>query len=282
MRNVRCFQMSLSRATFLTVVFASASLCLHAQPREKWKRVFTGEGSVIDVNVSSLRLEANYLLRVDFRTTLSKPENIARDQGAKYKSRIETIRFKLNEDRYRLCETTWFDSNGAKLQSYTSTAEDWRVMKQGGVMERLSNAARALPPFGSWKVIAYKFADGRPTPVPQTGLEKLVGTHVRFEAKQGQVGAQVCPSLSYEDDRLSNDEFDRELGVRLDTIGVNAEYAETTKLRCDSAGWRPGRSLLVKLKEDEMLMLWSGVFLTLKKEHEWTGDIFAPAKRPRP
>jgi hypothetical protein len=266
--NVRCFQMSLSRVILFAVVFASASLCLHAQPREKWKRVYTDEESVIDVNVSTLKLEANYLLRVDFRTKLSKPENIARDQGAKYKSRIETIRFKLNENRYRVCETTWFDSNGAKLQSSTSTGEDWRVVKQGAVMEKLSNAMRALSPFGSWKVIAYKFAEARPTAALESGLEKLVGIRVRFQAHQGQVGMKVCSSLSYEDERLSKDEFDRALGVRLETIGVNAEYAETTKLRCEMHGWNPPRSLLVKLKEDKMLMLWSGVFLILKKERD--------------
>jgi hypothetical protein len=126
-----------------------------------------------------------------------------------------------------------------------------------------------------------KFADGRPIPALESGLEKLVGTRVRFQAEQGQVGVKVCSSLSYEDERLSKDEFDRKLGVRLETIGLNAEYAETTKLRCETDGWSPARSLLVKLKEDEMLMLWSGVFLILKKEREWTGDIFTPLKRVR-
>jgi len=30
-----------------------------------------------------------------------------------------------------------------------------------------------------------------------------------------------------------------------------------------------------------MLMLWKGVFLVLKRERQWTGDILPPLKRAR-
>jgi len=233
------------------------------------------------MNLTNSRLEADHVLRVDFRTILSKPENIAGTQGEEYKSRIETFRFRLNENRYRLCETTWFDSNGTKLNTYIVTTEDWRVVKQGGVMERLFNSVRALPPFGSWKVVAFRFAEEQPTAATKPNLEKLVGMEVRLQADRAEVGRQVCSSLAYEDHRFSNDELKRSLGVRLESVGIDADYADTTKLKCEADGWTPPQSLLIRSK-DEMLMLWKGVFLVLKREREWTGDILPPLKRVKP
>jgi Surface-adhesin protein E len=215
-RSVRCFEMSLSRAILWIVIVANTCFCLQAQTKDKWQRVYTGEESVIDMNVSSSTLEAGHVLRVDFRTTLAKPENIASNQSAKYKSRIETISFKLDQNRYRLTETALFDARGAKLDSYTSTTEDWRVLKQGGVMDRLFNAARTLSPFGSWKVVGYKFADGSSNPEP--AITKLVGTRVRLQSDTAQVGAKVCSALAYEDKRASKEELNGQLGVRLESL----------------------------------------------------------------
>lgn len=274
-------QMFLNRTILIAVLLGSALTAVHAQSKDKWQRVYTGEGSIIDMNVSSSALEPEHVLRVDFRTTLSKPENIGGTQREKYKSRIETIRFKLNEDRYRLCETSWFDAKGMKLNSYAPTAEDWRVMKNGGVMEKLFNSVRTLPPFGSWKVVAFRFADGSQSLSPVPELEKLIGTRVGLQANRAEVGTKRCSSLAYEDHRSSKEEFNREVGVRFEAIGINTEYAETTKLRCEGGGWTPPQSLLIRVKEREMLMLWSGVFLVLEREREWTGDIFPPLKRGR-
>ncbi len=270
--------MSLSRAILWTVIVSNICFCVHAQTKDKWRRAYTGDDSVIDINISSSTLETGHVLRVDFRTTLAKPENIAGNQSAKYKSRIETIRFKLNQHSYRLAETVWFDSKGAKLISSTTTAEDWRVLKQGGVMEKLFNSVRLLPPFGSWKVVGYKFADGTAQPEPQ--ISKLVGTHVRLQPNTAQVEAKVCSSLAYEDKRASREELNQ-LGMRLESLGIVSDYAETTKLKCEGGGWAPPQSLLLKVKEGEMLMLWNGVFLVLKQEREWTGDMLPTFKRPR-
>ena len=272
--------MLLSRIILLAVLFANVLACGYAQSKDKWRRVYTGEESVIDMNVSSSALEPEHILRVDFRTTLSKAESIAGSTGAKYKSRLETIRFKLNEYRYRLGDIAWFDAKGTKLYSSAPTAEDWRVLKPGGVMERLFNSARALPPFGSWKIVGYKFAEGDPTE-SEHSLEKLVGMNVRLQTDRAEVGAKICSSLAYEDQRSSNEELHRKLGVRLESIGINAEYVETTNVSCESGGWSLKKSLLIKVKEGEMLILWEGVFLVLKREREWTGDILPPFKRAR-
>ena len=78
------------------------------------------------------------------------------------------------------------------------------------------------------------------------------------------MGERVCSSLAYEDKRASREELDR-LGVKLEALGIAGDYVETTNLKCEGGGWAPRQSLLLKMKEDEMLMLWSGVFLVLKR-----------------
>jgi hypothetical protein len=271
--------MSFKRFILWTTILSSTCFCLHAQTKNKWQRVYTGDDSVIEINVSSSTLEADHVLRVDFRTTLRKPENIAHRQGAKYKSRIETIRFKLNQNRYLLAQTAWFDTKGAKLDSYAVTEEDWRVLKPGGVMERLFNSARTLPPFGSWKVVNYRFANGSAN--ADSNLTKLLGTRVRLQSDLAQVGAKVCSSLAYEDERLSREDLNQHLGASLESLGIVDAYAETTKLKCEGNDWALPQSVLIKVKEDEMLMLWSGVFLVLKRERVWTGNILPPLKRVR-
>ena len=266
------------RALLWTIIVSTTCFCLQAQTKDKWQRVYTADDSVIDINLSSSALEAEHVLRVEFRTTRAKPEKVAANQSAKYKRRIETISFKLNQNRYRLAEVVWFDSEGARLNSYTTSADDWRVLKPGGVMEKLFNSVRMLPPFGSWKVVGYKFAEGGTNPEPQ--LMKLVGTRVRLLPERAQVGEKPCSSVAYEDERVSKEELNR-LGVKLESLGIAGENVETTKLKCEGGGWVPAQSLLLKMKQDEMLMLWSGVFLVLKREREWTGEILPPFTRPR-
>jgi hypothetical protein len=53
--------------------------------------------------------------------------------------------------------------------------------------------------------------------------------------------------------------------VKLEALDIDSDYVETTALKCEGRGWAPPQSLLLKVKEDEMLMLWSGVFLVLKR-----------------
>lgn len=252
------------------------------QANDKWRRVYTGEDSVIDINVANLRFEPNHILRVGFRTILSKPENLEGPAGAKFKSRLETIDFKANAKRYRLWETSLLDSNGKILRTYAATStEDWRVLKAGGVMERLFNAIRELPPFGSWKVVEYRFADRTPNEAkPSAELAHLVGNRVRLQTDRAEVGVKVCNGPVYEDKRATKEELFRQLGIELESIGIKADQAEMITVKCDGNEWTPAQSLLLKVKHDEMLMLWKGVFLVLKRD-QWTGDILPPLKRVR-
>lgn len=233
--------------------------------KDKWQRVYTGEESVIEINTASLSFQPDQILRVQFRTVLSHPETLPGTSGAKYKTRLETIDFKAT-GRYRPFETTLLDSSGKELQSYSTTdLEEWRVPRAGGVTERLFNAARTLPPFGAWKVMDYRIADGKLERAEASELEELIGVRVNLQFNRAEVAGDMCTLPSFEDKRSSNEEVRQELGIELKSIGIRGESAEMINISCSGSGWHPPRSLLVKVREGEMLMLWKGVFLVLKR-----------------
>ena len=232
--------------------------------KDSWRRVYTGEESIIDVNASSLTFEAGHILRVRFRTILSKAESLNQSPGTKYKSRLETIEFKLTEKQYRLYDTSLLDAAGKAVQSYeANSSEDWKVLK-GMIMSRLFNAACELPPFGNWKVVAYRFGEGPPANAQE--FSRLLGTRVRLYFDQAEVGVKVCSLPAYQSEPVSNEEFFRKLGISLQSIGIKTNHADTIVVKCETNGWAPPQSLLVKLPEGGILMLWDGVFLVLKKE----------------
>lgn len=247
--------------TLVACLLCAPGLSLAQQTKERWERVYTGEESVIEMNASSFRLQADHVLRVQFRTILSKAEALQGSQGAKYKSRLETIDFKPNERRYRLFETTLLDANGKELQSYSAgELQEWRAIKAGGVTERLFNAARALSPFGSWKVVAYRSTNG----AQASELQDLIGVRVNLQFNRAEVGMSICMSPAYEDRRSSNEELSRALGIDFKSIGIEAENVDAIQIKCEGSGWRPPVSLLIKVRDRELWMLWQGVFLVLK------------------
>ncbi|HEV2836465.1 MAG TPA: hypothetical protein VGW58_14155 [Pyrinomonadaceae bacterium] len=251
----------------IMVVGLSHVVSIHAQePKDKWRRVFTGEDSIIELNVSSPRFVPSHIMRVEFRTTFSKPEKLNSTSDLRYKSRLETIDFKLNEHRYRLFETTIMDEAGKALSSYKATTDDeWRIMKPGGVMERLFNAVRVLPPFGFWKIISYRFAEAGSTAGNTPELDRLIGTQVRLTADQAAVGTKICSLPDYQHKDATKDELARELGIQ--SVGVEGNV-ESIAVKCSGSGWTPPQSLLIKRSAEDMLMLWDGVFLMLKRDND--------------
>lgn len=257
-------QIAISKATFVTCLILSTTAFQAQKIKDKWQRVYTGEDSIIEINESNHTFEPARVMRIEIRTTLTKPEKISSTSETRYKTRLEKIDFKLTGKQYRVIETTIIDAAGKTLSSYQAlSTEDWRVIKPNGIMERLLFAARVLPPLGNWKAVSYRFADGSPN---TRELDRLVGTPVRLSLDGAVVGTKVCSLPDYQDKPLTKEEFSKELGVHLDTIGINANSVVTTRVKCSGTGWSPPQSLLIKGANDEMLMLWEGVFLVLKKE----------------
>lgn len=222
---------------------------------------------MIEINSSAVTLQPERILRAQFRTVFSKTETIGRGEAAvKYKTSMETIDFRMQDQRYRYFEVTLLDTAGKVVQK--TTANDsvyWKVLKAGGINERLFNAACMLTPLGLWKVVDYRFADGDPKRVTTfEEADRLVGMRVHLHFDFAEVGSSVCNSPLYEEkDRAQ--EVARELDVDWKAIGIKPEFARAIKVRCEGSGWAPRQSLLVKDDREEMLMLWEGVFLVLKR-----------------
>ena len=237
------------------------------QSKDKWYRVYTGEGSVIEINASSLRFQPDHVLRVQFRTIFSNPETLGGSSGEKYKTRLEAIEFKLDKRQYRISDTTLLDPRGKELQWYTTDQmREWRALKPGGITERLFNAARAMYPFGNWKVIAYRSADGELNQPASKELEKLIGVRVCFDANRAEVGSEICTVPAFEDTSQPSAALFRDVATVLKSVGVQSGSTDMVTINCKDGGWQPPMSLLVKLRDGEMLMLWDGVFLVLKRE----------------
>src|SRR6266516_760699 len=263
--GLRLFKSSTVSATVTVCILVSLPVSAPAQSeKDRWQRVYTGEDSIIEVNTSSLSFEPKHILRVQFRTVFSKPENLQEKSGTKYKTRLETIEFKLISG-YRLYATSLLDATGKTVQSYqANSSEDWKVMKDGGIMQRMFHAAQELPTLGIWKVVAYRFGDG--TPPSAQEFKRTLGTRVRLHFDRAEVGVKVCSSPDYQSKPATDHRIFQQLGISFESIGIKASRADTIVVKCESNDWAPPQSLLVNLLDGDMLMLWDGIFLVLKKE----------------
>ena len=126
------------------------------EDKEKWQRVYTGEDSIIEIEVSKVTfVEYNVskkvtfastrVGRVKFRTIMSKPEALKEKPAVKYKTRLETIEFNCAAKRYRLYEASLFDDKGKLIKTYPwEPSEAWREVRFGSMMEKLAVPACKL------------------------------------------------------------------------------------------------------------------------------------------
>lgn len=125
--------------------------------KEEWQRVYTGEDSIIEIDVSRVtfveyssarKVTFSYKTgRVGFRTILSKPEALKDNTAIKYKTQLETIEFNCagNTTRYRLYESTLLDDKGKVVKSYEpNPIKEWKEAKLGSMMNKLAGAACTL------------------------------------------------------------------------------------------------------------------------------------------
>jgi hypothetical protein len=251
------------RATYFLIVFLALSWSLSvAAQADKWQRVYTAEEFIVDVKPSTLTYQPGRVLRLQFRTDFSKPEPL--DGNSRYKTRLETIEFRADK-RYRYYETVLLDTAGKALVTYP-LSQDWKSFKPGGVTNRLFDFAMSLPPFGHWNVTTYHYADGNPnTDSESREITNFRNTEVMLQFDEAAVGTERCSSPSYESHALADKDFYRKFGISLEPLGVLATQGDAVVLKCESHDWAPAQSLILPLPTGNMLLLWKGVFLELKK-----------------
>lgn len=266
----------------MTLLLCSFAISIGAQEKARWQRVYTGEDSVIEINVLSLQFEADRVVRATYRTVLSKSESLPEKSGTKYKSRIETVAFSAASRHYRFEEVRWLDAKDNIVHSYQAAANaDWKVLKNGGIMERMFAAISAAPPFGSWKVLTYRFGEGPAKgTIAAPEAVRLIDTRVKLNLNSAEVGGKVCMSPAYRSRRFTAEEFSRELGVEFKALGITSDHADSVIVKCEGKNWQPPQSLLVQLPQGGMLILWEGLFLTLgQRQHFETTPAYSLRRR---
>ena len=139
------------------VLLLAAALIAAQEEKEKWQRVYTGEDSIIEMELAKVTFGSASIGRVRFRTTFSKPQTLNEKPVVKYKKRLETIEFRCEMDsvrlghypanttRYRLFEATLLDAKGKVVKPLDwDPSEGWREVKFGSMMEKLSVPACKL------------------------------------------------------------------------------------------------------------------------------------------
>ena len=248
----------------LIIIVLSLAVDATAQ-QSSWKRVYTGEGYVIDLNVMSLEFGSDQILKAQIRTVLDKEEPIKDIPGGKSKSRVEQIEYKLRNGNYRITEVVLLDSGGKPLQTQNPNAAVWKPLKSGGMMERILLATRTASPFGKWKVASSRLAEGDKDKRPSEELSNFIGASVSLEAQQARVDQSVCGNPVYRSEHFTVTELSQRLGAEIKLPEVQSDRVDLIYVKCENDGWEPPESMLVKLPEGRMLMLWKGVFLTLKR-----------------
>jgi hypothetical protein len=234
-----------------------------AQDSPNWKRVYTGDDYSIDVNVASLVFGINQILRAEIRTVFDREE--LRD-GAKSKTRMERIEYNLHENNYRIVQFVLLDGAGKPVQTYNVEAVVWKRLTPDGMMGRVLLAARAGLPFGKWKVSSYRVAEmNEQSKQSSEDFEQLIGATVVLEGPFAQVQQSICGNPSYRSERFTVSELSEKLGGNIKLPEVQSDRVDLIYLKCETDGWAPPQSMLVKLREGRMLMLWKGVFLNLKR-----------------
>jgi hypothetical protein len=121
------------------------SIVAVAQEKEQWRRVYTFDDGVVEMNTAKVTYGERSAGRVQFRWMWDKPLKLKETPEVSYKARLEVIEFKRPERRYRIFETTLLDAKGNAVRATEQDpSAEWKATKFGGFMEKLFNPACGL------------------------------------------------------------------------------------------------------------------------------------------
>jgi hypothetical protein len=245
---------------FLVLGFLALATSRAFAQEDEWHRVVTGAGFNIDIAVESLKLQADNRVSARFKTTLSKAEPIGGSSKTKYKTRIETIEFDTNSGQYRVLETSLLDESGKVALS--SSSDQWKPIR--GTAAELRNRALNLPPFGTWKVMTYRYADGRPPSASDPPeLKALIGNYLWLNFSSVQLGGKSCQNPHFQLETVENDAFFNRTGSPLKAIGIDAIKVDAVLMKCSNDISGTKQTFFLQLPTGKLLLLWEGVFVEL-------------------
>jgi hypothetical protein len=119
-----------------SILFLLPLLFYSPQEKSKWQRLYTYEDSTVEVDASNIIFSTDFTGRVRFRFAFSKLQPLAGKQ-VRYKSVIETIEFKCEQNRYRVVDVQRYDNKGTLVDSDAPTPSAvWEDVKARSMMEK--------------------------------------------------------------------------------------------------------------------------------------------------
>lgn len=262
----RLLFVSLLQAVFVFSAFSQAET-------ESWLRVFTDEGSVVEVNRFGLVLEPNNVIRAQFRTVFSKPDSIPGKPDLKYKTRIDSIHFNVATQRYRVSESNFLDKSDKSIFTVApSKAADWKPIS-GRTANRLFSASTQLQPFGYWKVASYQYASGEgPFTDDPKELRDLIGSSIVLKLNHLFIGSSNCTRATFEWESVTDSILRSRVGMSLKDLGFNSDNVNVIKIGCRSNDNYPPTVLVILQSPTKGKLLWDGVFFDIERP----GNPFSP------
>ncbi len=254
--------------TFLTLI---ASLSFGQGAADPWLRILTGDDLVVDVDKNSLVLKPGGIVSADFRSSYSKPEPIGQGSTQQYASRIDSIEFKIAEPQYRLAKSSFRDSSGSSI--YESSAKEgiWK-RRMGGSSYRFYGAISKLAPFGSWKVLTYRYASGEgPSDEDPRSLRDLVGSAIQIKPSYLFIGSSNCVNAELDFKPIADKDLAR-YGLSLKDFGVTAPSISVIFATCKSNKDYPPQMFIFLESSSKAKLLWDGVFFDIERP----ANVFTP------
>jgi len=258
----------------ISLAFAMCSPVMFAQKAtEQWLRVITDDESIVEVDRTSLVLEAKGIIHVRFRTSLLTQEAVPGKPSLSFRSRIDQIQFDLKNIRYRVAESSFLNTNTEKVFALTANNDkDWKPMA-GDAAFKLRKAALQLAPFGSWDISSYRYPlGGLPSDSEPPEIKSLVGSKIWLLPLEPVNGPTICSVQDFEPFAINNEDSTRLFGSSLTALQISSDKVAAIRFKCTVPNSEPKQAVMLLLASNKALILWNGVFL----DAERPGNVFLP------
>jgi hypothetical protein len=238
-----------------------------------WLRVVTETEYVIEVDRTSLVLEAKGIIHARFRTSLLTQETVPGKPSLSFRFRIDQIQFDLKNIRYRVTETTFLNANSEKVFALAANNDnDWKPMV-GEAAFKLRKAALQLAPFGSWNISSYRFPlGGLPSESDPPEIKSLIGSKILILPLEPVNGPTICSVHDFEAFAVNNEDSTRLFGSSLNELKISSDKVQGIRFKCTVPNAGPKEAVMLLLAPNKALILWDGVFL----DAERPGNVFLP------
>jgi hypothetical protein len=121
------------------------SVCLAAQEKARWQRLYTYDEAAVELDAANVTFASNFTGRVRIRFAYTKSQSPGGKAGVKYKSIIETMECKCEENQYRVMKIERFDGKGncVAIEEAEPQAE-WKSIAENRMRDRLFRPACRL------------------------------------------------------------------------------------------------------------------------------------------